>query len=219
MFALLAPASVLSGIADWAADVIESLGYIGIIALVALESIIPPIPSEVILPLAGFLAGQGRFSLPLAIAAATLGSVIGAGALYGLSAWLGERRVYWVVERYGGYVRITTHDIDRANEWFDRYDSWAVAIGRLVPVIRSLVSIPAGLRRMPLGRFLLFTTVGSTVWNSVLIGLGWLLGDNWEEVEHYSSYIQYAILLAIAIAAVVFYYRRRTRAAPDVTSG
>jgi membrane protein DedA with SNARE-associated domain len=213
MFALTTPVSLLGSVADWAADVIESLGYIGIIALIALESIIPPIPSEVILPLAGFLAGQGRFSLPLAIAAATLGSVIGALALYGLSAWLGERRVRGIVMRYGGYLRLTPHDLDRANEWFDRYDSWAVAIGRLVPVIRSLVSIPAGLRRMPLGRFLLFTTAGSAIWNSVLIGLGWLLGDNWEKVEEYSSYIQYAILFAIAVAAVVFYYRRRTRTA------
>jgi membrane protein DedA with SNARE-associated domain len=212
MFAGSTPASLLGSIAEWAADVIESLGYAGIIALVALESIVPPIPSEVILPLAGFLAGQGRFSLPLVIVAATLGSVIGAVALYGLSAWLGERRVRSVVERYGAYLRLTSHDLDRANDWFDRYDSAAVAIGRLVPVIRSLVSIPAGLRRMPLGRFLLFTSAGSAVWNSVLIGLGWLLGDNWEKVEEYSSYVQYAVLVALAVVAIAFFYRRRKTA-------
>ena len=202
--------ALLGDLTGWVTDVIESLGYVGVAALIALENIVPPIPSEVVLPLAGFLAGQGRFSLPAVVLAATIGSIIGALILYGLAAWLGEERVRGIVERYGRFLRIDGHDLDRANDWFDRHGGAAVAIGRLVPVVRSLVSIPAGLRRMPLPRFLLFTAAGSTVWNAVLIGTGWVLGDNWEQVDQYATYVEIAILLLLAAGGVAFLYRRRT---------
>jgi membrane protein DedA with SNARE-associated domain len=162
-----------------------------------------------VLPLAGFLAGQGRFWLPAVIVAATIGSIIGALILYGLAAWLGEERVRGLVERYGRFLRVSDHDLDRADVWFDQHGGAAVALGRLVPVVRSLVSIPAGLRRMPLGRFVLFTAAGSAVWNSVLIGLGWLLGDNWTEVDQYATYIEIAVLIVLAAGVVAFLNRRR----------
>lgn len=196
-------------IVEWVTSVVESLGYIGVAGLIALENLIPPIPSELILPLAGFLAGQGRFWLPAVVLAATIGSVVGALILYGLGVWLGEERLRGVVARVGRFLTLQVADVDRADRWFDRHGGKAVLIGRLVPVVRSVVSIPAGLRRMPLGRFLLYTALGSAIWNSVLIGLGWMLGERWNQVSHYSRYLEYGVLVTLLTAVVWVVWRRR----------
>jgi membrane protein DedA with SNARE-associated domain len=198
-----------SGLTERVTDIIERLGYIGIAGLIALENVFPPIPSEIILPLAGFMAGRGDFWLPAVVVAATIGSVVGALVLYAVGAWLGDKRLRQLVNRYGRFLGVHEHDLDRANNWFDRYGSTAVFLGRLVPVIRSIVSVPAGIRRMSLGQFLLYTAVGSTIWNGVLIGLGWALGDHWEQVGDYVSYFQYVVILAIVVAVGVFFWRRR----------
>ena len=137
-------------IAAWVTGVIEALGYPGLTALVALENVFPPIPSELILPLAGFLTGQGRFSFIWVLVATTLGSLIGALVLYGIGAAVGQRRVRHLVERYGHWALLTQDDLAKAENWFHRYGSLAVFTGRLVPVVRSLVSIPAGYSRMRL---------------------------------------------------------------------
>ena len=163
-------------IAEWVTSVIEALGYPGLTVLVALENVFPPIPSEVILPLAGFLTGQNRFSFPLVLIATTLGSLLGALVLYGIGMAVGQRRVRLLVERYGHWALLSPDDLTRAEQWFDRHGSVAVLTGRLVPVVRSLVSIPAGYRRMPLGQFLLLTGAGSALWNGALVALGWALG-------------------------------------------
>jgi membrane protein DedA with SNARE-associated domain len=209
----LAPA-LFSGLSDRVEDIIEDLGYIGISALIALESIIPPIPSELILPLSGFMAHEGRFWLPGVIIAATIGSIVGALVLYGLGYWLGDTRLRALVVRFGRYVGVTTRDLDRANEWFDRYGAIAIFVGRLVPVVRSLVSIPAGLRRMPLTRFIVYTAAGSAIWNSVLIGLGWIAGDQWHKVEEYAGYFEYLVIAAIAVGVVAFVWKRRQSKGP-----
>jgi membrane protein DedA with SNARE-associated domain len=201
--------ALLGGITQWVTDVIESFGYIGVAALVALENIFPPIPSELILPLAGFLAGQGRFWLPAVILAATAGSVAGALVLYLVGERLGERRLRVLVDRYGRWFGLGVDDLDRADDWFDRHGSAAVLLCRLVPVVRSLVSIPAGLRRMPLTAFVLYTAVGSGLWNSALIGLGWLLGDQWHEVERFVGYFQYLVIAAAGIGLIWFIWKRR----------
>ncbi|MEA2531616.1 MAG: hypothetical protein QOG89_3260 [Thermomicrobiales bacterium] len=207
---LVAPVPALfGGLTERVTDIIESLGYAGVAGLVALENIFPPIPSELILPLAGFMAGRGDFWLPAVVVAATIGSVAGALVLYGIGAWLGELRLRRLVERYGRILGVSTRDLDRANGWFDRYGSTAVFVGRLVPVIRSIVSVPAGIRRMPLGRFVAYTAAGSTVWNGVLIGLGWALGDRWEEVDHYVSYFEYVVVAALVVGVALFIWRRR----------
>ena len=156
---------------DWVTGVIEALGYLGIAVLAALENILPPIPSEVILRLSGFLAGQGRYWLPAVVLAATLGSVVGALVRYVLGRRLGERRVRRLVRRYGRWLTIGEDDLDRAQEWFDRHGPAVVFFGRLIPVIRSIVSVPAGIGRMPLGRFVLSTALGSALWNGVLVGM------------------------------------------------
>lgn len=199
----------LGGLTKRVTDIVEELGYIGIAGLIALENIVPPIPSELILPLAGFMAWDGRFSLPIVILAATVGSIVGALAHYAAGAWLGDARLRAIVERYGGILGVGGRDLDRANDWFDRYGGVAVFLGRLVPVVRSLVSIPAGLRRMPLGRFVIYSGAGSLVWNSVLIGLGWTAGDQWHKVEQYVSILEYAVLAAIVAGVVAFLWKRR----------
>lgn len=200
---------MLDGLASWATDVIERLGYTGVVLMIILENVFPPIPSEAILPLAGFLSGQGRMWLPGVILAATFGAVIGALILYYAGAWFGEARVRWLVRRYGRWFAVAEGDIDKADGWFDRHGGKAVMICRLVPIVRSLVSIPAGIRRMNLTTFVLYTAIGSGVWNSILILTGWWLGDNWEEVGTYVDYLEYPVILAVLGAVAWFIWKRK----------
>jgi membrane protein DedA with SNARE-associated domain len=202
---------VFDWVAEWVTSVIESLGYPGLTVLVALENIFPPIPSELILPLAGFLTGQNRFSFPLVLIATTLGSLLGALLLYGIGVAVGQRGVRRIIERHGHWALLTADDLSRAENWFDRYGPIAVFIGRLVPVVRSLVSIPAGYRRMPLGQFLLLTGFGSALWNGALVSFGWALGENWRQIEEYVGWLQYLVIAAVAVFILRFVWQRRRR--------
>ena len=190
-------AGMLDGLTGWVTDVVDALGYVGVAFLVALESVFPPIPSEIVLPLAGFVAGRGDASLIGMIAAATVGSVVGAWVLYGVSALIGHDRLHRFVDKHGKWFGVSTDEVARAEAWFDRRSSFAVMAGRCVPLIRSLVSIPAGFRRMEAVRFTVLTAIGSAVWNAALIGAGAALGDNWEEVGAYVSLLQYAVIAAV----------------------
>jgi membrane protein DedA with SNARE-associated domain len=207
MFVAPVPA-IFSGLGDWVTDIVERLGYTGIAGLIALENVVPPIPSEIILPLAGYMAERGHFWVPGVVVAATIGSLVGALILYALGALLGFDRLQRLVARVGRYVGVRPHDLDKANGWFDRYGGAAVLICRLVPVVRSFISIPAGIRKMPLGQFLLLTAIGSAVWNSVLIGFGWFLGDNWEKVGDVVSVLSYVVIGIAALAVTAFVARR-----------
>ena len=205
---------MLDRLAEWVVSIIETLGYPGLTALVTLESVFPPIPSEVILPLAGFLTGQGRFSFILVLLATTIGSLAGALVLYGIGAAIGRRRVRSLIDRYGRWALLTPDDLTRAEQWFDRYGPVAVFTGRLVPVVRSLVSIPAGYSRMPLTQFVLLTGVGSALWNGALVSLGWALGENWRDIERYVGWLQYVVIAVVAVLVVRFIWQRlRARAA------
>lgn len=195
-------------VAEWVISVIETLGYLGLTVLVALENVFPPIPSELILPLAGFLTGQDRLSFPLVLVATTLGSLLGALLLYGIGMAAGQRGIRRLFERYGHWALLTSEDLTRAENWFDRYGPVAVFIGRLVPVVRSLVSIPAGYRRMPLGQFLLLTGFGSALWNGALVSLGWALGENWRQIEEYVAWLQYLVIAAVALLILRFVWQR-----------
>ena len=195
-------------VAEWVISVIETLGYLGLTVLVALENVFPPIPSELILPLAGFLTGQDRLSFPLVLVATTLGSLLGALLLYGIGMAAGQRGIRRLFERYGHWALLTSEDLTRAENWFDRYGPAAVFIGRLVPVVRSLVSIPAGYRRMPLGQFLLLTGFGSALWNGALVSLGWALGENWRQIEEYVAWLQYLVIAAVAVLVLRFVWQR-----------
>lgn len=193
----------LPGLTGWVASVMDTLGELGVAALTALETVFPPIPSEVVLPLAGFLTRQGSLSLPLVLVAATAGSLVGALALYALGAWLGHDRATAVLARI---PLVDREDVDRASDWFDRHGRAAVFFGRLVPGVRSLVSLPAGANRMPLLTFTVYTVAGSLLWNGLLVGAGAWLGDRWEQVDQYAGWIDKvfvgALVLVVAWAVV-----------------
>jgi membrane protein DedA with SNARE-associated domain len=188
--------SQLGGLTGWVASVIESLGEVGVGLLVALENVIPPIPSEIVLSLAGFLANQGRVNLVLVWVAATAGSVIGALALYWLGRALGEDRLKRWLDRI---PLVDSEDLSTADRWFERHAKSAVLVGRCAPVVRSLVSIPAGANHMKIGLFTLLTAIGSGVWNLIFVGGGFLLGARWQQVEQYSSWFNYAIYAFFAV--------------------
>lgn len=201
----------ISGLFEWVTDVVESLGYIGVALMVALENLFPPIPSEIVLPLAGFLVGQGRFSFPVVVMAATAGSIVGGLALYAIGYWFGATRLRRFVDRYGRFFLLDVGDFDSARNHFNAHGTKAVLFGRCIPIIRSLISIPAGLVGMPLGKFILYTAIGSTAWNATLIGLGWILGSQWERTEDYVGYLDYAVFLAIIAGVVWFIWKKRDR--------
>lgn len=200
--------SDLTGFAGWVADVLASLGVVGVGLLTAIENLFPPIPSEVVLPLAGYLAAQGRIHLVGAIISSTLGSLLGAIIIYELASRLGKDRLRRFVHHM---PLIEWDDVDRADEWFERHGSAAVFFGRFVPGIRSLVSVPAGTSELGRVRFWLFTTLGSAIWNSAFIGAGWALGSAWTSVGRYSDWINYGLLLALIVAVARFVWKRRGR--------
>lgn len=195
-------------LATWVTNVIETLGYPGLTILVALENLFPPIPSELILPLAGFLTGQGRFSFVLVLIASTLGSLIGALILYAIGVGLGRGGIRRLFEKYGYLALLTPQDLTRAEDWFDRWGPVAVFTGRLVPVVRSLVSIPAGYRRMPLVQFIPLTVFGSLLWNGALVSLGWAFGENWHAIEEYVGWLQYVVIAVVALLLLKFVWSR-----------
>lgn len=199
----------MSSVTDWVSEAVRTGGYPALGGLILLENLFPPIPSEVILPLAGFSVGKGELSYLLAVLAATIGSVVGALVLYGIARRGGRPLIY----RYAPRVRISARELDRADAWFDRYGPWFVLFGRLVPGVRSLVSIPAGLSEMPLLQFTLLTTIGSLAWNALLIGIGAALGENWDEVATVIGPISTAAVigLVLATAAAALWLMRRQR--------
>ncbi|MDQ3659014.1 MAG: DedA family protein [Actinomycetota bacterium] len=200
---------MFDSLGQWAADVLAALGSFGLLFLMLAENLFPPIPSEAILPLAGFLVGRGELGGVQAVAAATAGSVLGALILYALGRWGGRA----VVLRYGRVLRVTENDLDRAEGWFDKYGDAVVFFARMVPLARSVVSIPAGMLEMPVWRFTLLTTLGSALWNTLLVGAGWFLGANWERVSAIVGSISNAVLIValVAIAVLAIYWLRRPR--------
>ena len=204
--------NLLEPIVQAVVSLVGALGAPGVGIAVAAENLFPPIPSEVILPSAGFAAASGRMGLVSAIVWATIGSVVGALALYALGAWFGRARFYSLASKI---PFVKEADIERAEAWFVRRGPLAVLLGRVVPVVRSLISIPAGIERMKLLPFTLYTAIGSALWNSVLIGAGYALGANWAIVEEWISRYQLIVFGLAGIALVVWMVRkwtvRRTR--------
>ncbi|MCK0092592.1 DedA family protein [Rhodococcus sp. HNM0563] len=195
------------GLAGWALDLMDQLGGVGAGIAIALENFFPPLPSEVILPLAGFAASLGSFTLFGALFWTTLGSIVGALGLYSLGRWVGEARIRRAVDRL---PLVDVDDLDRTTEWFRRHGRKAVFFGRMVPIFRSLISIPAGVTRMPIWQFTAFTTAGSLIWNSIFVIAGYQLGENWYRVEPYAETLQY-IVIAVVVIAVAYAIVRRMR--------
>jgi membrane protein DedA with SNARE-associated domain len=212
---------MLGDLANWVQDVINQFGYFGVALLVVIENVFPPIPSEIVLPFAGFVAQQGASAVNATagaaqsdttvvgmMIAATVGSVVGALILYFVSAAIGPERLRQFVERFGKWFGVKSADLVRAEEWFDRRSSAAVLVGRCVPLIRSIVSIPAGFRRMKLTSFVVLTAIGSAVWNIALIGAGAVLGDQWERVGEYVGVFQWLVIAAVLLLLVRFVVSR-----------
>ena len=199
---------MLGDLVAFVTDVVERLGYVGVMLLVALENVFPPIPSEIILPLAGFNVFEGDFSFPFVLVFATLGSVLGALILYAIGAAVGARRLRALIRAHGGKLFVTEGDFDSAESWFRRYGPVAVFLCRMVPIVRSLISLPAGVERMPLGLFVLLSAAGSLLWNAALVGAGWALGTQWHRVEEVVSTYQYVVIVVALVAAGWFGWTR-----------
>lgn len=200
------------GLAGWTVKLMDQLGLAGAAIAVSLDNFFPPIPSEIILPLAGFAASQGTFSLGGAIAATTFGSVFGAMVLYYIGVIFGRDRVRTVFDRV---PLLKVSDVDKAEAWFAKYGSKAVFFGRMVPIFRSVISVPAGIEKMNAFVFFLLTAAGSLIWNTVFVYAGYRLGENWDAVEPYSSAFQMVVIVGVlaVIAAFVFIRVREIRAA------
>lgn len=205
----------LTGLTGLAADVIDAIGEIGVGALTFVESVFPPIPSEPILALGGYLAERGRLNVVLVVVAATIGAVLGALVLYGLGAWIGEERAKTLLTKL---PLVDGGDFDNASGWFRRHGPPVVFFGRFIPIVRSLVSLPAGAQRMPLLPFLLYTAAGSALWNTLLVGAGYALGTQYERVEEYMQYLDYVIYAGI-VAIVGWFLVRKLRQRRQAPTG
>jgi membrane protein DedA with SNARE-associated domain len=182
---------------SWITSTIESLGYAGVVMLMFLENLFPPIPSEVVMPLSGYTAAQGQLSIIGVIIAGTAGSVLGAVFWYYVARRLGEERLKGWTRRHGRWITLGPKDVDKADDWFDRYGGWVVFFGRLVPTVRTLVAIPAGIFEMKLWLYLVLTTAGSAIWTAALAVLGWWLGSSWQTIGSYIDPVTYVIMAAI----------------------
>ncbi|MGP4068510.1 DedA family protein [Halobacillus sp. B29] len=169
--------------ADWITEFMSHYGYAGIFIMMAVENIFPPIPSEVILPFSGFMTQAANLSIAGVIVVSTTGSLAGAVVLYGIGSLMDIEKLESFVERHGHRLRIKKEDVQRVESWFQRYGIWAVLLGRMVPLVRSLISLPAGMANMKLSLFLLFTILGTMVWNTILILVGALMGESWNEIS------------------------------------
>jgi membrane protein DedA with SNARE-associated domain len=204
MLLVAAASSGKGGITGWLLDLVDTLGPVGVGISILLETIIPPIPSEAVLGLAGVLINQGRMSIVPVILFATLGSILGAIFFYYLGRALGPQRSHAFLDRL---PLVETEDVDKTFGWFEKHGRSAVFLGRMVPIVRSFISVPAGVVRMPFGQFLLFTAGGSLIWNSVLVSVGVAAGDFIEKNLHYLDYV---VVAAVVVAVAWFVYRKVT---------
>ncbi len=202
-------AEILDKLSILIEDIIAALGYPGITLVMFLENIFPPIPSEIVMPFAGFLvADNGEMTFPGIVIAGALGSVLGALVIYYVGVWADDLVIRRFVRRYGRYFTVSEQDLDRALSFFDRYGEAIVFFGRLIPIIRSLISLPAGMKRMPLRRFLLFTALGTAIWTALLSAAGVILKENWEDILTFIDTYQMVTLVVVGAAVLVLVIRR-----------
>lgn len=195
---------------DWVIRLIHDLGYVGLGFLTFLENVFPPIPSEVIIPLGGFLVAQGELTLLGVVAAGTVGSIAGGLVLYVVGKQFTQERVRELTGRYGQWLLLTVEDVDRAFAWFDRHGNWAVFLARLVPGLRSLISIPAGSHEMDLISFLVYTTLGTAIWSAILACGGVVLGSRYHQIGELLDWVTYAVVGLLAFGIVRWLIKRRS---------
>ena len=198
-----------SALVEWITNTMNSLGYVGIAFLMFMENLFPPIPSELIMPLAGFTVSQGKMNFQYAVLAGVVGTVLGTLLWYYAGLWVGEKRVSELADRYGKWIGVSGSDIDQVNRWFYRHGTKAVLLGRLVPGIRTLISLPAGLSGMRLMPFLVYSTIGTLFWILALTYAGYALGANYERVDEYLAPVSKIVLGILVIVFVVWLIRHR----------
>ena len=208
----------MSQVSAWVLIIMEKFGYLGIIFAMFAENVFPPIPSELIMPAAGFAVARGDLNLILVILAGTLGSVLGALPLYYLGRLLNEDRLMVFTEKYGKYVFVKPSDISSSSVWFDKHGSKAVFFGRMVPGIRSFISIPAGMSKMPMLPFLVFTALGSSIWTSLLTIAGYYFGENYEIIETMLAPYSKGFLLLAVVIIIGWFMKRRLMARRNINN-
>lgn len=212
-------AELLHAIILWVENLITQLGYPGLALAMFLETVFPPIPSEAIMPFAGLLARRGVFSLGGVIVAASVGAVLGALVLYAVGRWVEERVLFILVARHGRWVGLSEDNLRQALRAFDRHGLLAVFIGRLLPGLRSVISLPAGMARMRLSTFIFMSTLGTVAWNSLLAWLGWALGDQWEVALQWIARYEEITIIVVVLAGAAYVgwrlYRRGADAPPS----
>ncbi|UXU84282.1 DedA family protein [Mammaliicoccus sciuri] len=189
---------------SWITSVMEQFGYFGIALLILLENVFPPIPSEVILTFGGFMTTKSDLTVLGVVVASTVGSVGGAVILYWIGRILNVERIERIIEKWGKYLRLTKEDVRKADAWFDKYGPWTVFFCRFIPLIRSLISVPAGMSGMNQWLFLVLTTIGTLIWNLVLVLVGAKVGDNWHQIVNYMDVYSHFMYAVIAIGIIVF---------------
>ncbi|WP_303985613.1 DedA family protein [Niallia circulans] len=197
---------------NWIIETMENFGYFGILLLIMLENIFPPIPSEVILTFGGAMTVKTSMTITGVVTVSTIGSVLGAIILYFIGSLLDIRRLEKIIEKWGHILRLKKADLYKADRWFDNFGYWTVFFCRFIPLIRSLISLPAGMAKMNFGIFLFLTTIGTFTWNFVLIRIGATVGDSWEDIVHYMdmySNVAYVILAVIGLAVIGLYIYKR----------
>lgn len=197
--------------AEWITNTMNSLGYFGIGLLMFLENLFPPIPSELIMPLAGFTVAQGKMSFIGAVLAGVIGTILGAFPWYYLGLVFNEERLGALADKYGKWLTISSKDIAKANKWFQRHGGKAVLLCRLVPGVRTLISLPAGMNRMPMIPFVLYSTIGTTLWVLLLTGAGYFLGNRYDLVDEYLAPVSKIALLSIALFVIIYLIRKKRR--------
>lgn len=196
---------------DWIISIMTQLGYLGIALLMFLDNIFPPIPSEIIMPSAGFTASQGQLNIYGVIIAGCIGSLVAAAVLYWIGRKIPHNALYALVEKYGKYLFIKTQDIDVALKWFEKYGHRIVFFGRMVPAVRSLISIPAGMSRMPFWKFMMYSALGTIIWTSFLAYVGYYFGNNKALMQQILSQVGYAIMAILVLVFMIYLYTKKKR--------
>ncbi|GGI40701.1 DedA family protein [Mammaliicoccus stepanovicii] len=189
---------------SWITNIMEQFGYFGIALLILIENVFPPIPSEVILTFGGFMTTKSDLTVFGVVVASTIGSVVGAFILYWIGRILNVERIERIVEKWGKYLRLTKEDVRKADAWFDKYGPWTVFFCRFIPLIRSLISIPAGMSGMNQWVFLSLTTLGTLIWNLVLVLIGAKVGSNWHQIVNYMDIYSNVMYIIIALGVIIF---------------
>jgi len=199
---------LLGALTDFAIKLVSDLGYQGIVLAMAAENIFPPIPSEAVMPMAGYLTTTGRFNFWLTILAGVLGSLIGAVVLYYIGVWAGNLAFRSFLDRYGRFFMTTSKELDAAEKWFEKHGEKSVLLCRMIPIVRSIISIPAGFTKMPLKKFMIFTTIGTAAWTTFLTVVGVVLGENWERIGPVMKRFDFVVVGVFVILGGFYVFRK-----------